>query len=205
MNTNAEPEHAPADAQEPPWVELLTRIANYLGNGGLFNPEYMEHDKVRDLIMDCRAALQHTASLAQENERLRRGWAANARDLEQRIDDLVKINGRIQEKAVADKATLAQERDALREQLESTFKGVLSIRCTRHIAVRQLNTTEHSGGECGACIAEERDRLRAALEAARSIVGFCAKTWHNDPSAESAFSQINVALLSAPDAPKEAS
>jgi hypothetical protein len=34
--------------------QILARIQNYLGNGGLFNPEMMEHDKVRDLMMDCR-------------------------------------------------------------------------------------------------------------------------------------------------------
>ena len=34
--------------------ELVGRIQSYLGNGGFFNPEMMEHDKVRDLIMDCR-------------------------------------------------------------------------------------------------------------------------------------------------------
>ena len=33
------------------------RIINYLANGGLFNPELMEHDKVRDLLMDCYAEL----------------------------------------------------------------------------------------------------------------------------------------------------
>lgn len=33
---------------------LVERIQNYLGNGGLFNPEMMEHDKVRDLLMACR-------------------------------------------------------------------------------------------------------------------------------------------------------
>jgi len=35
-------------------AEVLSRIQSYLGNGGLFNPEMMEHDKVRDLIIDCR-------------------------------------------------------------------------------------------------------------------------------------------------------
>jgi hypothetical protein len=33
--------------------EIFGRIKNYLGNGGLFNPELMEPDKVRDLLMDC--------------------------------------------------------------------------------------------------------------------------------------------------------
>lgn len=32
--------------------ELLDRIKDYLGNGGLFNPELMEHEKVRDLLVD---------------------------------------------------------------------------------------------------------------------------------------------------------
>lgn len=38
-------------------MDIQERIASYLGNGGLFNPEYMDHDKVRDLILDLRAEL----------------------------------------------------------------------------------------------------------------------------------------------------
>lgn len=38
------------------------RIQNYLEHGGLFNPEMMEHDKVRDLLTDCRTALIAKAS-----------------------------------------------------------------------------------------------------------------------------------------------
>lgn len=34
--------------------ELLARIQSYLNNGGLFNPEMMEHHKVRELIIDCQ-------------------------------------------------------------------------------------------------------------------------------------------------------
>lgn len=37
---------------------LDDRITNYLENGGFFNPELMEHDKVRDLLMDCLAFLR---------------------------------------------------------------------------------------------------------------------------------------------------
>lgn len=37
---------------------ILDRIRNYLAVGGLFNPEAMEHDKVRDLILDCRDYLE---------------------------------------------------------------------------------------------------------------------------------------------------
>lgn len=37
---------------------ILDKIENYLGSGGLFNPELVEHEKVRDLIMDCRDEIQ---------------------------------------------------------------------------------------------------------------------------------------------------
>ena len=39
------------------------RITAYLSGGGLFNPEYANHDAVRDLLIDCRDTLaaQRTA------------------------------------------------------------------------------------------------------------------------------------------------
>ena len=46
----APPEHADRDA-------LAERITQYLSAGGLVNPESMEHAKVRDLLIDCRAIL----------------------------------------------------------------------------------------------------------------------------------------------------
>lgn len=36
---------------------LCQRITDYLANGGLFNPEMSEHDKVRTLLIDCRMIL----------------------------------------------------------------------------------------------------------------------------------------------------
>ena len=33
---------------------MTDRIDEYLSTGGLFNPEHMEHDKVRDLLMLVR-------------------------------------------------------------------------------------------------------------------------------------------------------
>lgn len=42
--------------------QLIDRIQNYLGNGGLFNPEMMEHDKVRDLMIDLRNHLDGVES-----------------------------------------------------------------------------------------------------------------------------------------------
>jgi hypothetical protein len=37
--------------------ELSERITNYLASGGLWNPDLMDHDKVRQLLMDCRTHL----------------------------------------------------------------------------------------------------------------------------------------------------
>jgi hypothetical protein len=38
-------------------MRVLDRIQSYLSNGGLFNPELMEHEKVRDLILECKDEL----------------------------------------------------------------------------------------------------------------------------------------------------
>lgn len=35
----------------------MDKITEYLSNGGLFNPELMEHTKVRDLLIECRELL----------------------------------------------------------------------------------------------------------------------------------------------------
>lgn len=37
--------------------EIPQRITDYLSGGGLFNPEMAIHDAVRDLLIECRAAL----------------------------------------------------------------------------------------------------------------------------------------------------
>lgn len=41
--------------------EVLNKIDDYLANGGLFNPEMMEHDKVRDLLMECEREINRLA------------------------------------------------------------------------------------------------------------------------------------------------
>ena len=38
-------------------MKLVNRITQYLCVGGLVNPEMMEHDKVRDLLLDVRGYL----------------------------------------------------------------------------------------------------------------------------------------------------
>jgi hypothetical protein len=34
------------------------RITKYLGNGGLFNPELMDHEAVRDILIDARDVIE---------------------------------------------------------------------------------------------------------------------------------------------------
>lgn len=50
--------------------QIDRRITEYLSAGGLFNPELMDHEKVRDLLIDCRDAL--AAVRADERERAAR-------------------------------------------------------------------------------------------------------------------------------------
>ena len=47
--------------------EVADTINEYLSNGGFFNPELMDHVKVRDLLMDARDELVH---LEKKNESL---------------------------------------------------------------------------------------------------------------------------------------
>jgi hypothetical protein len=54
-------------------AEIAARITAYLIGGGLFNPEMANHDAVRDLLIDCRAALSDPVIRQQiENEALER-------------------------------------------------------------------------------------------------------------------------------------
>jgi hypothetical protein len=39
--------------------ELIDRITEYLANGGLFNPDLMDHIAVRDLLIEIRKELDN--------------------------------------------------------------------------------------------------------------------------------------------------
>jgi len=36
---------------------IYDKINDYLASGGLFNPELMDHEQVRDLLIECRDLL----------------------------------------------------------------------------------------------------------------------------------------------------
>lgn len=85
-------------------TDILDRIQQYLSNGGLFNPELMEHDKVRDLLRDCREEItqlrviafdiamvdtneytEHDELLFTEAKELADKWFENKQQLEMKV------------------------------------------------------------------------------------------------------------------------
>lgn len=46
--------------------EIMGKISEYLQNGGLFNPEHMDHQQVRDLLMEARQQLAAAQATLQE-------------------------------------------------------------------------------------------------------------------------------------------
>jgi hypothetical protein len=73
--------------------DVLMRIREYIGHGGLFNPDLMDHDKVRDLVVDCRdaiaAALAEIDQLTAENDRLTHSLRDVRERKDQRINELI--------------------------------------------------------------------------------------------------------------------
>jgi hypothetical protein len=39
-------------------MHIVERCREYLSSGGLFNPELMDHQKVSDLVIDCRDEIE---------------------------------------------------------------------------------------------------------------------------------------------------
>ena len=119
---------------------LQYRITAYLSGGGLFNPELANHDAVRDLLIDCRAAL----ASGDEVEQLRADKRYN-HDCLNRIARAVDALGETSE-TVAGRV----------EQLRKDANRYRYMRDTG-IAMHQLNHLESTLGG---------DRLDAAIDAA---------------------------------------
>ena len=84
---------------------------------------------------------------------------------------------------------------------------VLRIRCIHHINVPQQNTAEHTGAECGGCIAAERDALRSKLEQVRRLaehLGFCQQVSQRE-IADALTSILNQANAEVSDPTEEGS
>jgi hypothetical protein len=52
-------------------MKINDKIQEYLSKGGLFNPELMQHDKVRDLIMECDSTIKQLESLVKMHSQRR--------------------------------------------------------------------------------------------------------------------------------------
>lgn len=53
---------------------LRERVRNYLENGGLFNPEAMDHAKVRELVMDLALASPRASAATEQPEGISHDW-----------------------------------------------------------------------------------------------------------------------------------
>lgn len=54
-------------------TKAVEMINDYLGNGGFFNPEHMDHQLVRELLMECRREileLKHEMEVTEESLRV---------------------------------------------------------------------------------------------------------------------------------------
>ena len=43
-------------------ITTIEKVNEYLGAGGLFNPEHMDHQRVSDLLIECRSELERLVS-----------------------------------------------------------------------------------------------------------------------------------------------
>lgn len=135
-------------------IDLIQRIENYLAAGGLNNPELMDHERVRDLIIDCRDALAHPNPAAQHWHDL---YLAKCKDLQDR-----------QAMLGAEIAALEEELEELKEnQPKQAFKlsdaGAdtnivrgLQPKGEGMVALHQPVAWHHPecAGECIACLIE---------------------------------------------------
>lgn len=138
--------------------ELKQRIASYLGNGGLFNPEMMEHDKVRDLIQDC---LNHIEEQERELAHLNSHFSQILSELqaEKTAREIAESHrGQLQTKLTA----LEKERDELKLALSN--------------ANQLIGSQADENDRTVANILKERDQLKQNLTIQQGIATDQAET-----------------------------
>jgi hypothetical protein len=116
------------------------RITNYLASGGLWNPESMEHDKVLDLLIDCREALTAT------QEQLERCRAGNAK-LHRRAQQAERIEQSLVDQLT--KWTTVLKGDAQFTSAHLLFRLALDDVQKVATRVRSLAKPNKGGGDAG--------------------------------------------------------
>ncbi len=167
----------------------LAMVLSYLGNGGLFNPEFMEHDKVRDMVMNMRDHITAAVALIEQEEQalaVEREWVAGltkdngvlieAADNTKAGARCISLHGR-NEKLQKDLATALAERDFFwkiisecMEQLEMKDMGPSMMRGEIQewlLQVGYLKEKEVKATDRATLLQLERDSLKAQLALAR--------------------------------------
>lgn len=163
----------------PSAAEIEHRIRSYLGNGGLFNPELMEHEKVRDLIMDIGRFLQdckaHTAA-AVESQRVKDREVLNQG--QRTIATLLCERDAAQSRIAALERELAEEKRLgtswLHRSYDAAHKAEAAERqlaeAQRELAAEKLNAHQsYANAQAADNWCAEAGDLRSKLEAAEQL------------------------------------
>lgn len=134
---------------ETPRTKILERIQNYLETGGLFNPEMMEHEKVRDLIMECRYDLRELYEIREHLWPNQTGLPNEYRNTVIAIKARERLLTKARDEALAEVAALRAEVEELTQE-----RDLLRYKLTT--ALREIGAAKHAD-QGYAAIAEERD------------------------------------------------
>lgn len=161
---------------------LKTRIQSYLGNGGLFNPEMMEHEKVRDLILDCReiiTALEQELAATKVGVRMTEALIKRVDELEQLVsvkeailvDDLEQIN-RLQQQLSAEQKK-REEAERIWHQNERANAEIDQHRCVlmkeNEQLQHRLDQAEVKNAELREAVTRLSDKISLLFSNAREI------------------------------------
>lgn len=128
--------------------DIVSRITDYLTNGGVFNPEMMPRGAARDLFFDCRDEIEQ---LRKDNAHLDRMWLAA-------IDSIGVVRAETKKAASDEIERLRAQAAALREALHTATKVMSRSHDRIHALPRTTDT------ELAHQIELAIGRARAALE-----------------------------------------
>lgn len=92
-------------------------------------------------------------------------------------------------------------REEIQKALQKGITSVIFLRCKKHYNIPVQNKNEFSGGECGGCIAEQRDALRDRVTELEKALAFYA---NEDSWIDQGFPDGDYLSLAYVDAGKEA-
>jgi hypothetical protein len=156
--------------------------ASYLANGGLFNPELMDHEKVRDMVMVMReqiAALRAAAGEAADK------YMAAAIKYDQRCDEVIALRAEVER--------LTRERDArLKTAQEAYVAKWDEIAAERDRLASELATERETNKRINAEMDGMQDHWKHDQDAARAELKIaCQLIRHCEPSIDISEQEID--------------